>query len=213
MSRDKLIFGIALLIQCTLVQAQNPSRESMKRHLDSVHKEVQKYRQIDYLKYPYKYLDDNLNIIISNETFDSILIANEYYSDRIQRYKDSIRVVLCGEFESDIQQRVAYTSLTMSWLRVSYYIWISESDTRNLGERYSFQYPYELYDYIYYHQNEWDNYMCNFIEKLKNKVIEETGNNEVITMDHSKFLGYALRSNPKRIKDFEKVKEERRAQN
>jgi len=211
MKKTSLLSGIALLMLGTLLNAQKPSNDTIKWMIDSVRKEVEKYSQIDYLTYDYKYLDDDLKIIMSGDLFDSIVNARNFYKERILKYSDSIVVVLCAEFESDIQQRVASTRLTMTWLRVSYYIWISESETKVLGRRYAFKYPYELYDYINYRQQEWDKYMKRFIKDLRKKVLKETGNEELAAMDHKMFLAYALRMNPTRIEDFIKVKEERRA--
>ena len=170
--------------------------------------EVDKYRYDDFINYNYTYLDDDFNITISSQLFDSLIVRNKLYKERIQSHKDSILVVLFGEFDNKTQINLAHNRITMSWLRVSYYIWLSESETKTLGARYSYKFPYELYDYIYNQQDQWDNYMNRFMEKLIKKVSEDTGNNEVHDMNYKRLLNFALKSNPSRIKDFEKVKNE-----
>lgn len=159
----------------------------------------------DYFNHRYKYLDKDYQIHISSQIFDSLAKANYFYIDRIKEYKDSLGVVLCGEFNSWPAINIAHHRLTMSWLRVGYILWLSENEARDLGSKYNFRMPYELYEFFYKNPEKWDEEMIDFLSTYRQKIYLQTKNEEVKSMSFKKLFNYALVENPVRKADYEKL--------
>jgi hypothetical protein len=164
--------------------------------------EVDKFQKIDYLNYNYKYLDENHKIEIPHRVFQKLLRENNFYPERINDYADSISVVMCGEFESWTQREIASFRVSYTWKRVGYYLWLTEDEAKDLGNKYSITKPYALIDLIRRHPEDWDDELVSFIANLKSKVENYTGNDDVRNMAHNDFLKFALVENPTRIKDY-----------
>ncbi|MGE0079457.1 MAG: hypothetical protein AB7S48_16470 [Bacteroidales bacterium] len=135
----KLLFPFLFfaLLFSNIVNAQTPSAEE-------VIAEYKRYSNYDYLNHKYKYLDKNYKIHISSELFQHLIKENKIYPEAIKAYKDSIAVVMCGEFESWPQRNIASYVITFSWLRIGYYLWITNAQAKELGQRYGVSMPYQL---------------------------------------------------------------------
>ncbi len=171
-----------------------------------IEEEYKRYLDYDYLNHNYKYLDSNFKINISNEEFQNLARKHNFYIDRIKTYRDSIPVVISDEFDHKGQVHIASIRIKFTWLRASYYLWISEEAAKELGTRYNFKYPYRLYEY--FRSNDisiWDDYMKNFMIELRNKVYEYTNDFSVLIMNTKEFTTFALVNNPQRIKDYESL--------
>ncbi len=166
-----------------------------------------RYLNVDYLQYNYKYLDKDLNIKVSEENFQEWVLKYDFFQERITRYKDSLLVVLTEEFGNKHQSSIATRRITFTWLRVGYYIWLSELEAEELGHKYGFNHPYRFYEYFHTDNDSiWDNEMIEFMNKLRAEVQVKTNNPNVWKMSTKKFLSYSLVNNPERIKDFEEYK-------
>ena len=190
----KLLNIIVILIFCNLyVEAQSQS---------SVNADY------DYLNHKYNYLDRNYKIIISNEKFNELLKVYNLVPEQIVNYRDSLSVVLCGEFDIWIDRNRAHFHITYTWLRAGYYLWLSESEAKNLGQKFGFKMPYQLSEYAR-HPELWNDEMKEFMKNLRARVYDEKKDEEIIKMDNRQLLHYALVENPVRQKDFERVQIER----
>nr|WP_320119270.1 hypothetical protein [uncultured Marinifilum sp.] len=92
--------------------------------------------------------------------------------------------------------------MTFSYARVGYYLWISETEAISLCKKYNFQHPFHFYNYFRNHEELWDDYMFDFLKNLRNKLVDKTGNKELLEMTNKKFLKQALILNPDRIAAF-----------
>ena len=165
------------------------------------------FRNYDYFSHQYKYLTKNFKIEITNDKFQSLIAEYQFIPDRIVSYKDSLAVVICPEFDSWAQVNIAVNRIGFSWLRVGYYLWLNEREAEKLGAKYGFNHPYKLYDYCYTNnENNWDDYLKNFMNQLRVKVRLQTNNPDVSEMNVKKFLSYSLKNNPERIRKFEELK-------
>ena len=163
----------------------------------------------DFLSHDYKYLDDNFNIDISKEEFKKIVEKYNFHEEKIKTCRDSLSVVMMGEFNDWTKARFAHTEVSFTYLRASYYLWISPLEVNDLCENYHFSHPYMLYKYIRYGEDNWDKNMRSFMATLRQKVTDSTGNQNALKLSNKEFLRYALSNNPKRLKDYEAMKSKR----
>jgi hypothetical protein len=164
--------------------------------------EYEKYKDYDYLGHKYKNLTDDYKIIISNADFQKTMDKYSIYPDRIRTFKDSLGVVMLDEFGNETQARIAKLKVGYTYLRVGYHIWLTEEETKELNNRYSFTHPYELRKFIG-DASRWDDYMKSFMKDLRNELYKVTEKKEIFELDTEPFLSIALRYSPTRIKDYQ----------
>jgi hypothetical protein len=193
----------------TILSEINEQTKAMLKAQGITPEEYIKFKNYDYLKHQYKYLDKDFQIIISKADFNELIENYKLIPEKIVSYKDSLRVVLCGEFDTWRQINIAFHRLSFSWLRNGYILWLTESEAKELGGKYHFKMPYELYDYTHNHPELWDQNMQDFIKQLRSKIYEVYKDKKVFEMTSDQLLYHALVQNPVRIKDFERVKKER----
>lgn len=167
------------------------------------------YLKYDYLSHDYKYLDDDFRVNISNDLFQELIKKYNYFPERIKTCRDSLGVVLMGEFDDWHKARVAKYRILFNYLRASYYLWTTEYEIKQMCDKYSYKYVYDFYEYFSSEEDDWDDDMKLFMSELRKKVIEHTGNKSVSEMTNKEFLKYTLLCNPQRIKDYERLKEKR----
>jgi hypothetical protein len=163
----------------------------------------------DYFNHPYNFLDKDFNIKITPEKFQEFMIKYRYYPERIKTCRDSLGVVLMGEFNDWTKARIAKQRILFRELRASYYLWSTEDEIRRLCEKYSYKYVYEFYVYFSSQEDKWDDDMKKFMSELRKKVIENTQNESVSEMTNKELLSFALLHSPQRIKDSEAKKAKR----
>ncbi|MBN2597441.1 MAG: hypothetical protein JXR82_11710 [Marinifilaceae bacterium] len=165
----------------------------------------------DYLKHNYEFLDEDYSINIASDKFKSLMKKYKFHEERINCWKDSIAVITIGEFGDWQKSRIAHSQITLSFLRVSYYLWISETETFDLAKKYHKTMPYRFYEYFRFNEKDWDSDMRTFMNKLRVKVSEVAKNPAIMTMSNRKFLKQALIHNPERqkaAKEYEKNRAE-----
>lgn len=154
-------------------------------------------------------MDKNFEINIVSETFQFLIKKYKYFPERINTCRDSLGVVLMGEFNDWTKARIAKQRILFSPLRASYYLWTTEDKIRELCKKYEYRYVYRFYEYFSSEECKWDDDMKLFMSELRKKVIEHTNNESVSEMANKEFLNFALLHNPKRIKDYEAMKAKR----
>lgn len=164
----------------------------------------------DYLSHDYNHLDNEFRINISSVKFDSLVVMYKFYPERIKTCRDSLSVVLMGEFNDWDKARIAKNRIVFSYLRLSYYLWTTKAEAKKLCEKYDIKYPYRFYQLCAGSELNWDQELKDFIFELKNKVEVSTKNNSLDTLNNKEFLKLALVSNPQRQKDYERVKRTRK---
>lgn len=187
-----------LLSQSTIPKFEKPTVAEVKE-------QYAKYKEFDYFNYDYKYLDEDFRIVMDNVLFNQLLKMNNFYADRIISYKDSLAVALCGEFDTWPQRNIAHFRITYTWNRLSYMLWVSEIEAMNIAEKYSFHHPYLLYQYVYKHPEQWDQYMIDFTNDLRKRIYSETANEEVLIMNNKELMNYAHVNSPKRLADLNSI--------
>lgn len=169
------------------------------------------FLEYDYFSHEYKYLDKEFKIKISSEEFQKLIKKHKFFPERIATCKDSLSVVLMGEFNDWHKARIACNRLGFSYVRLGYILWLDEFEAKSLCKRYRIKYPYKLYQYIRYQEENWDNYMKDFIAELKFRIKSEIEEVNTDSMNTKVLLKTALFHNPQRIKDSE-AKKAKRAQ-
>lgn len=194
----KLLFVPLLLISLSLSAQKKPL----------VSQEIKDY---DYLTHKYEHLDENFKIHISSELFEGFMTEYKFYPQRIKAYKDSLSVVLMGEFDNWHKSRIAELQITYSLKRMAYYLWMTEAEAKKLYEKYNFVHTYRFYEYMKAPEM-WERSMKKRMLKLRQRVAKASSNEDVLTMSNRLFLKQAWRYSPERIKDFEKFRKERHAE-
>jgi hypothetical protein len=192
--------------------SENPTNptEGEKRILDK-NKQYQSdsLSKLNYLNRTYKYLDTDFKINIPKDTFDFAVKKYKFYKERIKKYKDSLTVVMVHEFSGNEASRFATLRIGYTWRRLAYHLWISEEESKILGNKNNFNHPYKLKTYI---ENDTiqTQQRKNIIKDLKSKMFAE-GFYKLDTFPNTrKLLNFALRENPERKSDFEKVSRKRK---
>ena len=166
---------------------------------------IDEYMAYDYFKHDYKYLNEDFAITISHNTFQSLVEQYQFYPDKIEKYKDSLAVVMCGEFDNWQQVNIAVNRLGFTWLRAGYCFWLSEDEAKQKGEEMGFNHPYLFYRYMR-DDDQISEVKILFLADLKEKIEKYTHNPDVYSMNTREFFRYALVNNPQRINDFKKLK-------
>lgn len=164
--------------------------------------------RFDYFNYNYKFLDKNYKIKISKNVYNQTINKYKYFPEKIKTYGDSLSVVLMAEFNDWDKARVGQNRIAFSFLRLSYYFWITEKEAEQLVKKYKFKMPYQLYEFVNEEKYK-DGYLKNVIFHLRNKVYKKTSNEKVNTMSVPQLLSYALKESPRRIEDFQEKQIER----
>lgn len=189
----RILFLLPLLIISFIVSAQR-------------HEVPQEFLDYDYLTHKYEHLDEDFNIKITPQKFQEFVVRYKFYPKMIRTCRDSLGIVLMGEFNDWTKARIAEQRISFSDLRASYYLWTTEDEIRHLCEKYSYKYIYELYVYFSSEEDIWDEDMKKFMSELRKKVIEHTKNESVSEMTNKEFLRFSLLHSPQRIKDSEAKK-------
>ena len=163
----------------------------------------------DYLNHNYEFLNEDYSINIPSEEFETLMKKYKFHKERIRCWKDSIAVITIGEFGDWQKSRIARSQITLSFLRVSYYLWISEAETINLAKKYNKVLPYRFYQYFRFDEKDWDSGMRIFMSQLRAKVSEVAKDPAIMTMSVKEFLKQALIHNPERQKAAEEYKRKR----
>ncbi|MEC5158514.1 hypothetical protein [Chryseobacterium sp. MP_3.2] len=159
------------------------------------------YKVIDYLTYPYKYLDKDFKIKISDKTFQESVVKNQFIASRVigKKYTDSLSVVLMAEFGNWEQSRLAQFKISYGWERVGAHLLISAEDAKNLGKRYEQVYPYKMSVFLRDEKNH-DAYLKTLFQNLRKELFLLTGDKKVDNLSISKLMDEANRKSPDRIK-------------
>lgn len=159
------------------------------------------YKTMDYLNYPYKYLDKDFKINISDKIFQESVVKNQFIASRVigKKYTDSLSVVLMAEFGNWEQSRLAQFKISYGWERVGAHLLISAAEAKKLGERYKQQYPYNMSVFLRNEKNH-DAYLKTLFQNLRKELFLLSGDKKVDQLSISKLMDEANRKSPDRIK-------------
>lgn len=160
---------------------------------------------VDYLNYKFQHIDSNYKIHIDSETFDSTIVKYQFFKERITRYQDSIGVVVMLELNDWKACNAAKVQFGFSWLRASYYCWLSVDEVKELTYKLGFTHPWRLYQAIMNPDNK-SKEITSLIKTLDKKLHQTYP--EIVTdgLTRKQFFMLALKNNPVRIEDEKKMK-------
>lgn len=155
------------------------------------------------------YLLGALSLFACNETSKQELAAKYpelKYIDQFNNIdsdspvdRDSLRQALRLELKNDKEVFQAFRTLTYSWKRLSYHLWLSEEETKAFAAAHGFTHPLAFKYYLLENGNSSD--IADFKKELRDKIIESTKNDTVLSLDNDALLNFALANSEERIKD------------
>ena len=160
---------------------------------------------VDYLSYKFKHIDSNYKIHIASETFDSAIVKYQFFKERITRYQDSIGVIVMLELNDWKACNSAKVQLGFSWLRASYYCWLSIDEVKELTDKLGFNHPWRLYQAIMNPDNK-SKEITSLIKTLDKKLHQTYPDIVTDGLTRKQFFMLALKNNPVRIEDEKKMK-------
>lgn len=167
--------------------------------------------KIDFISYPYKHLDENLKIRISDSLFQETVLKYKFFPKRIKRYRDSLGVVLMAEFGDWQKENAGKLAILFTWERLGLYLDSNKEHLLQLSNDLKLKHPYQIY--LFFRQEN-DKMIDNPIklkelEQLRNRMSQQTGVEllKIKKFSNEDLLRFAFKNNPKIIKlrnDFEK---------
>jgi len=103
---------------------------------------------VDWLAYPYKYLDSDYKITATQDHFQQMIKKGDFYKERITTYEDSLGVVLYEELKDWQAARIANLRITYSWQRVGWHLFLNEKEAQQLAQSLGFKLPYRAINYL-----------------------------------------------------------------
>ncbi|MFD2939395.1 hypothetical protein [Flavobacterium notoginsengisoli] len=187
--------SLHLIIVLFLICNTSFSQEITKEMLEKRDAKIDSLRKIDFLNYNYKYLDKNFKIKIPKEIYEKTVIDYKFYPERINKYKDSLGVVLMAEFKDWDAVRISENRINYQWKRVGHHIWMSENEVLELAKKLNVKMPYRLQELF---QNN-DPKVASEIQELRNKLFLKFKKEELNTMPSKQLLLFAFTNNPEII--------------
>ena len=126
-------------------------------------------KAVDYLNYKFKYIDSEYKIHIDSTTFNKGVAKYNFYENYITGYKDSIAVVVMIELNDWQACNSAKIQLGFTWLRASYYCWMTEVEVKVLSKSLGYNHPWYLYRALMNDENKSEQ-IQNLIKSIKVKL-------------------------------------------
>jgi len=162
-------------------------------------------QNIDYLNYKFKYIDSNYKIHIDSATFDSAVVKYKFYRNLITKYKDSVAVVAMIELNDWQACNSASVQLGFTWLRASYYCWLTVEEVKTLANSMGYKHPWLLYKAIMNPENNRKE-ILDLIKTIKSNLSKTNPEIKTEGLTRKEFFMLALKNNPVRIEDEKKLK-------
>jgi hypothetical protein len=149
----------------------------------------------NFLNHKYKFLTADFKIAIPDTVYKNNFKKYKYIEGREFKHSDSLGVVLMSEFNNWRTARIARNAILYEWVKIGYYLWITEGEAKKMGQSYGFMKPYAFRLFLD-DDNKHDEKLKAFIVDLRKKVFLKTKNEEVKNMPVKKFLNMSFGSNP-----------------
>lgn len=152
----------------------------------------------DYLLYDYMFLDKDYKIIIDSATFNSLVKKHKFYPDRINKYTDSLSVVLMGELDDWSEIRKAKLQINYSWNRASLYLQKDEEFLKSLGNNLGIRHPYNFIELLKKEKVKFPE-LVKVLQDLKVKLVKsyKIDKQEIDSLSNRKLLKLSFNKNPK----------------
>lgn len=154
----------------------------------------------------YRFLDENYKILLPKDSFNFALKKYNFYEDRIRNYKDSLLVTLMYELKDVELTNKAHFRIGYTWERLSYHIWSTEKETKNIAHNFGFNHPYKFKNYLIDEKIN-ETKKNNFIKKIRDSIKAKTGK-DISLKPYKLFFKEAFRSNPIILEYKRKVQRE-----
>ena len=152
---------------------------------------------ITYLddNHDFPHLDEDYNLHISSEKFDSLRQAYAaYLPDRELTYRDSLDLVLALKHQGYTRgYRVEMLKATYSWERVGFYLYIDEPEAKELRKKINIKTPYDVVAY-FQDSTKTSPVKDHYLERLKKLCLEKTNDSTAYYLNSSaELLRYAFK--------------------
>jgi len=164
---------------------------------------LQRFDEIDYLAYKYRYLDQNYKIHINSRVFNQAVEKYKFYPEKIRNYTDSLAVVMMLEFDDWQKCNFATNVVAYQWARLSYHLWMTEDETRKFADSFGIHHPWKFKLFLIDDANK-NKIVVDFFEDLKKNIINKNSNVKFDGLNRDKILSMAARLNPQRIINAQK---------
>lgn len=162
--------------------------------------------RIDYLSYDYKHLNENYDIVIRPEVFDSLLKKGGVNPLSLRTYSDSLMVVLLDEFDNYKNVRAAAEVLNFSWEKAAYYIWKTEKETKALAsEMGKDSHPWRFMQSLQNDKSQTTEIVF-IMKELRAKVEKAVGEPMPADFTNAQVLEMGFETNPTRLVELARIK-------
>jgi len=189
---------ITLLVQAVLFaqhKQKTDKADSLQIFLKEKQRKIDSLKKLNFIDMNYEYLDSNFKIKIDKKKFKKII----YEEPRVvENYKDSLMAILYYELKDYDAVNIAFHRILFKWEKLGFYIWESTEDTKEIGKQLGFKHPYRFYKFLKDTDVE-NSKKTELLIRLKSKLIKKI-NDTIDIKPYDKFLKYAFRHNPERIK-------------
>lgn len=195
------VFSLSTLpISCykkvTLTKDHSKEIQGVDRSKDSI-------LNIDYINLEYQFLDKDFIIDTKALKIANDSILNEKLKFARNR-SDSIAFILNFNLKNDFSTHIALNRILYKWEKLSFYIWLSESESKEIASKFGFNHPYGFLQYLKNEQNDVKKVL--FFKELITRVkrVDSTfPHNSVANED---ILKESFKINPARITKLENSK-------
>ncbi|WP_430813915.1 hypothetical protein [Carboxylicivirga sp. RSCT41] len=151
----------------------------------------------DFFSLNYRYIDKDYNVCMDSVTYQEALLKYNLPGLLMKSYTDSVAVAMIMEFDNwDIANK-AISKIGYSWTKMSYYLWKTPEETRQLAARSGINHAYLFRQYIT-RADDNDEQLANIIEDIKT-ALDDKGLTEYNMASRAEFLSYAYKHNPDKI--------------
>jgi hypothetical protein len=156
-----------------------------------------KYPELKYLDHRFKYMTEDYKINIDATTFDNTLKLIPSISNKSLSYKDSLLRILTLELKDPQEVSKAFNVFAYSWTRLSYHLWLTVEETKNMANKYNINHPLEFKYYLL--EENGNKEILEFKNNLKRRIIESTNDTTVLELNNNELFDFALLNSKERI--------------
>ncbi|WP_420552553.1 hypothetical protein [Tenacibaculum aiptasiae] len=198
MKSFKIILVLLSIFSITEIHSQQNGFPKLSFHERA---KIDSISSINFLDYPYKYIDKDYKINISSEEFKKAYLK---YPMKISNYNDSISLITMYEFNDWTASRIASYRINFKWETLGYYIWKSANESKIFAKKLGIKRPYKVYKLLIDDNNN-QLEVVDFFSELAIKM-----NHSQETFESRKnILKRAFRNNPDRLKHATKFHNKR----
>ena len=165
-------------------------------------------KNIDWLSLNYRYIDKDYNVVIDSATYQKALVTFQLPAAQMKTYTDSVAVAMMLEFNDWNTANKAISKVGYTWIKQSYYMWMTPAETKKLAASLGLNHPYKLRQWLS-SENNTRKKALKVLKKLKTK-LDKAGLKEYDKTSRAKLLSYAYTNNPDKIAFYAQKRAEKK---